>query len=242
MEAASESGLFFSRSPTSQCLKRASGGVLDDSGMSMSVRLRKPRASRVEQGPTFRRACSMSATTTMSAALPTGLPRISARSISWSTMLAQSGPRHCLKSLPSNGRGCYAPTCMAFYCTVEMVRRFLASKRSGKIINVTAPSAVRASSGVADYASAKGGIIAFTKNAAKELAPTRLTSAVPIGSTPSRHLEPSSAPRALGEFGFPPLLNCRKQGHFPKKQGGYCAKTGNYHEGIRDLGNFFKNK
>ncbi len=58
-----------------------------------------------------------------------------------------------------------------FYCTVEMVRRFLASKRPGKIINVTAPSAIRASSGVADYASAKGGIIAFTKNAAKEFAP-----------------------------------------------------------------------
>ncbi len=58
-----------------------------------------------------------------------------------------------------------------FHCTVEMVRRFLADKRSGKIINVTAPSALRGSSGVADYASAKGGIIAFTKNAAKELAP-----------------------------------------------------------------------
>ena len=32
----------------------------------------------------------------------------------------------------------------------------------------------RASSGVADYASAKGGIIAFTKNAAKELAPLNI--------------------------------------------------------------------
>ena len=61
-----------------------------------------------------------------------------------------------------------------FYCTVEMVRRFLASKHSGKIINVTAPSAIRASSGVADYAAAKGGIIAFTKNAAKELAPLNI--------------------------------------------------------------------
>ena len=58
-----------------------------------------------------------------------------------------------------------------FYCTVEMVKRFLAPKRSGKIITVTAPAAVRGSVGVADYASAKGGIIAFTKNAAKELAP-----------------------------------------------------------------------
>ena len=28
------------------------------------------------------------------------------------------------------------------------------------------------------------------------------------------------------------LFKCRKQGHFPKKQGGYCAKTGNYHEGL----------
>lgn len=61
-----------------------------------------------------------------------------------------------------------------FYCSVEMVRRFLAPKRAGKIINVTAPSAIRASSGVADYASAKGGIIAFTKNAAKELAPLNI--------------------------------------------------------------------
>jgi 3-oxoacyl-[acyl-carrier protein] reductase len=58
-----------------------------------------------------------------------------------------------------------------FHCTVEMVRRFMLSKRRGKIINVTAPSAVRGSYGVADYASAKAGIIAFTRNAARELLP-----------------------------------------------------------------------
>jgi 3-oxoacyl-[acyl-carrier protein] reductase len=56
-----------------------------------------------------------------------------------------------------------------FYCTVEMVRRFLQPKRAGKIVNVTAPSALRGGNGVADYASAKGGIIAFTRNAAREL-------------------------------------------------------------------------
>jgi 3-oxoacyl-[acyl-carrier protein] reductase len=56
-----------------------------------------------------------------------------------------------------------------FYCTVEMVRRFLKPKRAGKIVNVTAPSALRGGIGVADYASAKGGIIAFTRNAAREL-------------------------------------------------------------------------
>src|SRR5260370_14314664 len=58
-----------------------------------------------------------------------------------------------------------------FYCTVEMVRRFLKSQRSGKIVNVTAPAAVRGSSGVADYASAKGGVIAFTRNTGPELLP-----------------------------------------------------------------------
>jgi len=42
-------------------------------------------------------------------------------------------------------------------------------KRRGKIINLCAPAAVRGSIGVADYASAKGGIYAFTKNAAREL-------------------------------------------------------------------------
>jgi 3-oxoacyl-[acyl-carrier protein] reductase len=58
-----------------------------------------------------------------------------------------------------------------FHCTLEMTTRFLKPKGSGKIINVTAPAALRGSLGVADYASAKGGIIAFTKNAAQELAP-----------------------------------------------------------------------
>jgi 3-oxoacyl-[acyl-carrier protein] reductase len=61
-----------------------------------------------------------------------------------------------------------------FHCTVEMVNRFLKHKRAGKIVNVTAPAAVRGAMGVADYASAKGGIIAFTRNAARELAPLNI--------------------------------------------------------------------
>ncbi len=56
-----------------------------------------------------------------------------------------------------------------FYCTTETVRRFMKDKRRGKIINLCAPAALRGFIGVADYASAKGGIYAFTKNAAKEL-------------------------------------------------------------------------
>jgi 3-oxoacyl-[acyl-carrier protein] reductase len=72
-----------------------------------------------------------------------------------------------------------------FYCTVEMVRRFLKPRSRGKIINVTAPSAVRGSSGVADYASAKAGIIAFTRNAARELLPfnIQVNAVLPVART-----------------------------------------------------------
>jgi len=72
-----------------------------------------------------------------------------------------------------------------FYCSVEMARRFLVPKRSGKIINVTAPSAIRGSHGVADYASAKAGIIAFTRNAARELLPfnIQVNAVLPVART-----------------------------------------------------------
>jgi len=55
-----------------------------------------------------------------------------------------------------------------FNCT-QAVMPFMKQQRKGKIINLAAPSALRGSYGVADYAAAKGGIIAFTRNAASEL-------------------------------------------------------------------------
>jgi 3-oxoacyl-[acyl-carrier protein] reductase len=55
-----------------------------------------------------------------------------------------------------------------FNCT-QAVIPFMKQQRKGKIINLAAPSALRGSYGVADYAAAKGGIIAFTRNAANEL-------------------------------------------------------------------------
>ena len=55
-----------------------------------------------------------------------------------------------------------------FNCT-QAVLPFMKKQQRGKIINVAAPSALRGSYGVADYAAAKGGIIAFTRNAANEL-------------------------------------------------------------------------
>lgn len=55
-----------------------------------------------------------------------------------------------------------------FNCT-QAVLPFMKQQHRGKIINIAAPSALRGSYGVADYAAAKGGIIAFTRNAASEL-------------------------------------------------------------------------
>ena len=62
-----------------------------------------------------------------------------------------------------------------FNCT-QAVAQYMKEGGGGKIINVAAPSAMRGSTlGVADYAAAKGGIVAFTKTAARELAAFRIT-------------------------------------------------------------------
>lgn len=55
-----------------------------------------------------------------------------------------------------------------FLCT-QAVMPVMKAQGGGKIVNVAAPSALRGSFGVADYAAAKGGVIAFTRNAASEL-------------------------------------------------------------------------
>jgi len=55
-----------------------------------------------------------------------------------------------------------------FQC-IQAVLPIMKTQGGGKIINVAAPSALRGSFGVADYAAAKGGIIALTRNAASEL-------------------------------------------------------------------------
>ena len=61
-----------------------------------------------------------------------------------------------------------------FNCT-QAVAKHMKERGGGKIINVAAPSVLRGSAlGVADYASAKGGIVAFTRTAARELATFRI--------------------------------------------------------------------
>jgi 3-oxoacyl-[acyl-carrier protein] reductase len=57
-----------------------------------------------------------------------------------------------------------------FNCTQAVIPH-MQQRGQGKIINIAAPSALRGSYGVSDYAAAKGGIIAFTRNAANELKP-----------------------------------------------------------------------
>ena len=64
-----------------------------------------------------------------------------------------------------------------FNCT-QAVIPYMKQRRKGKIINVAAPSALRGSYGVSDYAAAKGGIIAFTRNAANELRSYNIQSTV----------------------------------------------------------------
>lgn len=72
-----------------------------------------------------------------------------------------------------------------FFVMQEMVRRFFVPQGHGKVINVAAQSAIRASTGLADYASAKGGILSLTRNAARELAPlnVQVNAVLPVART-----------------------------------------------------------
>ncbi|MBI5970149.1 MAG: 3-oxoacyl-ACP reductase FabG [Deltaproteobacteria bacterium] len=57
-----------------------------------------------------------------------------------------------------------------FNCSKAAVRQMI-SQRSGAIINVSSMSGITGLAGETNYSAAKGGVIAFTKAAAKELAP-----------------------------------------------------------------------
>ena len=72
-----------------------------------------------------------------------------------------------------------------FFFLQSVARIMVERKIRGSLITVTAPSAVRGSQGVLDYASAKGGIVALTKNMAKELAQygIRVNCVLPVAAT-----------------------------------------------------------
>ncbi len=61
-----------------------------------------------------------------------------------------------------------------FYCTKAALRPML-KQRYGRIINITSVSAIMGNPGQANYAASKGGVIAFTKTVAKELASRNIT-------------------------------------------------------------------
>ena len=59
----------------------------------------------------------------------------------------------------------------AFLTCREAVRRWLAAGRGGRIVNVSSPAAFRGSTtGHADYAASKGGLVSFTQSLAREVA------------------------------------------------------------------------
>ena len=61
-----------------------------------------------------------------------------------------------------------------FNCTKAIVKMMM-KQRSGRIINMTSVVGVNGNAGQANYAAAKGGVIAFTKSVAKELASRNIT-------------------------------------------------------------------
>jgi len=60
-----------------------------------------------------------------------------------------------------------------FNCT-RAVAKAMMKQRSGKIVNVASIIGLIGNAGQANYAASKGGVIAFTKSAAKELAPRNI--------------------------------------------------------------------
>lgn len=61
-----------------------------------------------------------------------------------------------------------------FYCTKAALRPMI-KQHAGRIINMTSVSAIMGNPGQGNYAASKGGVIAFTKTVAKEMASRRIT-------------------------------------------------------------------
>ncbi len=62
----------------------------------------------------------------------------------------------------------------AFYCT-RAVARPMMKQRFGRIINISSVVALIGNAGQANYAASKGGLVAFTKSVARELASRNIT-------------------------------------------------------------------
>jgi len=62
-----------------------------------------------------------------------------------------------------------------FNCTRAVIKPLLKQKSGGRIINITSVAGLYGNSGQANYAAAKGGVIAFTRTLAKELGSRNIT-------------------------------------------------------------------
>jgi 3-oxoacyl-[acyl-carrier protein] reductase len=99
----------------------------------------------------------------------------------------------------------------AFLCTKE-VSRAMMKQRYGKIVNMASIIGIIGNAGQANYAASKGGLIAFTKTAAKELAGRNVNvNAIAPGfiQTPMTDKLPEEAKKRMlelipkGKFGLP---------------------------------------
>ena len=99
-----------------------------------------------------------------------------------------------------------------YNCTRAVMRPLLKQKSGGRIINVASVAGIYGNSGQANYAAAKGGVIAFTRTMAKELGSRGITvnAVAPglidtemTGGLPEQYKEQIRSQIALGRFGKP---------------------------------------
>jgi 3-oxoacyl-[acyl-carrier protein] reductase len=104
-----------------------------------------------------------------------------------------------------------------FYCCKQAVRGML-KKGSGRIINVSSMWGICGASCEAAYSATKGGINAFTKALAKELAPSHISvNAIAFGvidTDMNRHLEESERGALAEEIPFGRFADVKEAGSF----------------------------
>ena len=120
-------------------------------------------------------------------------------------MLARMKPDEWQDVINTNLTGIYN-------CTRAVLRPLLKQKSGGRIVNIASVAGIYGNSGQANYAAAKGGVIAFTRTMAKELGSRNITvNAVAPGMIETEmtaalpdQVKEQVLPRiALGRFGKP---------------------------------------
>jgi len=98
-----------------------------------------------------------------------------------------------------------------FYCCKTVIRKMI-PERKGKIINISSISGILGTSGQANYATTKGGMISFTKSLARELGPFNihvnavapgLIESEVVSKMPKEKVEAIIKSSSLGRIGKP---------------------------------------